>query len=231
MTRVYDGGDGGDPGEAPRRGLADLLRERTRAAHAQAERTGIVQDMLRGQASRGGYALYLRNLLPAYAALERAIEHRCAEPAIAPLAIPAIYRTQAIEADLIALNGPGWQQALPLLPEGATYAGRIARVAQEEPARLIAHAYTRYLGDLNGGQVLKALLARTLGLRPAALSFHEFPSADDLGALKLDLRAAIDRAGREAADLAAVVEEGERAFGCNIDVSIAVRDAAPAVAH
>jgi heme oxygenase len=230
MTRVHGGGDG-DPGEAQQRGLADLLRERTRAAHTQAERSGIVQDLLRGQATRGGYALYLRNLLPAYAALERAIEHRRADPAIAPLAIPAVYRMQAIEADLTALHGPGWQRALPLLPEGAAYADRIARVAQEEPARLIAHAYTRYLGDLNGGQVLKALLARTLGLGPAALAFHEFPSAGDLAALRLDLRAAIDRAGREAADLAAVVEEGERAFGCNISVSIAVRDAAPAVAH
>lgn len=230
MTRVH-GGDEGDPGEAPRRGLADLLRERTRAAHTRAECSGIVQDLLRGEATRGGYALYLRNLLPAYAALEGAIEHRRAEPAVAPLAIPAVYRMQAIEADLAALSGPGWQRKLPLLPEGAAYAERIARIAREEPARLIAHAYTRYLGDLNGGQVLKALLARTLGLSATALTFHEFPSAGNLAALKLDLRAAIDRAGREAADVAAVVEEGERAFGCNIDVSIAVREAAPAAAH
>jgi heme oxygenase len=229
MTRAL--GDGEDPGEVPQRGLADMLRERTRAAHAQAERSGIVQDLLRGQATREGYALYLRNLLPAYAALESALERRRAEPVIAPVAIPAVYRLQAIEADLTALTGPDWRRKLPLLPEGAVYAGRIARVAHAEPARLIAHVYTRYLGDLNGGQVLKALLARTLGLNAAALAFHEFPSAGDLVTLKKDLRAAIDRAGQEAADLSAVVEEGEHAFGCNISVSIAVREAAPASTH
>lgn len=231
MTQVHGSDDRVDPGEAPQRGLSDLLRERTRAAHALAERSGIVQDLIRGQATRDGYALYLRNLLPAYVALEHAIDRRHAEPAVAPLAIPAIYRARAIEADLGALLGPGWARTLPLLPEAAAYAERIARVEREEPARLIAHAYTRYLGDLNGGQILKVLLARTLGLAPTALTFHDFPGAADLAVLRSDVRAAIDRAGRAAANLSAVAEEGERAFGCNIAVSIAVRDAASRLPH
>lgn len=228
---MKDGDRGDDQGAARQCGVADLLRERTRTAHAEAERSGIVRDLLRGQATREGYALYLRNLLPAYAALEDAIEHRRAEPAIAPLAIPAVYRLQAIEADLTALLGPGWRLTLPLLPEGAAYADRIARVAHEDPARLIAHAYTRYLGDLNGGQTLKALLARTLGLTDTALAFHEFSFTAGLAALRADMRAAIDRAGQAAGNPSAVVEEGERAFGCNIAVSIAVRAAAPRTPH
>ncbi len=231
MVRVRCIEGEGDRGDRGLQGLADLLRDRTRAAHTQAERTGIVQDLFRGRATRRGYALYLRNLLPAYGTLERAIETHRADPAIAPLAMPAIYRTPAIEADLTSLEGADWARALSLLPEGAAYADRIAKVAKDDPARLIAHAYTRYLGDLNGGQILRALLARTLDLSEAALSFHDFPAAGDLQALRRDVRDAIDRAGREAADPAAVAEEGERAFQCNIAVSIAVREAAREPAH
>lgn len=231
MVRVrrIEGGRDRD-GRGPK-GLADLLRDRTRAAHAQAERTGIVQDLFRGRATRRGYALYLRNLLPAYDALERAIQARQAEPAIAPLAMPAIYRAPAIEADLTFLEGADWARTLALLPEGAAYADRIASIAKDEPAWLIAHAYTRYLGDLNGGQLLRSLLARTLGLSQAALSFHDFSNGGDLPTLRRDVREAIDRAGQEAVDQAAVAEEGERAFQCNIAISVAVREASATSSH
>lgn len=228
MVRVRGVAGHANPAGSEGQGLADRLRERTRSAHEQAERTGIVRDLFRGRASRRGYALYLRNLLPAYAALERAIEHRRTEPWIAPLAIPAVYRAPAIEVDLAQLEGDAWRRSLPLLPEGAAYADRIETTGAQEPARLIAHAYTRYLGDLNGGQVLKSLLARTLGLTAADLSFHEFAAGGDLPGLRRSVRDAIDRAGRAASDVAAILEEGEHAFRCNIAVSIAAGAAAPA---
>jgi heme oxygenase len=36
------------------------------------------------------------------------------------------------------------------------------KAAEGDGTRLIAHAYTRYLGDLSGGQILQRLLARSL---------------------------------------------------------------------
>jgi len=55
-------------------GLAAALRESIRAIHAQAERSGIVSDVLRGRATRFGYALLLRNLLPASQEMERGLD-------------------------------------------------------------------------------------------------------------------------------------------------------------
>ena len=56
--------------------LANTLRERTQALHTRAERSGIINDVLRGKASRYGYALFLRNLLPAYRQMEAGLERQ-----------------------------------------------------------------------------------------------------------------------------------------------------------
>lgn len=88
---------------------------------------------------------------------------------------------------------------------------------------MIAHAYARYLGDLSGGQILQRLLTRSLQLRPAQLSFYDFPAFSDLDALKTDYRNTLDRAGALAIDQKAVVEEGVIAFAHNIALSCAVQ--------
>ncbi len=135
-------------------------------------------------------------------------------------------RAPAIEADLAALCGERWSQDIPLLAAGELYASRVQEAAKGDGARLIAHAYTRYLGDLSGGQILQRLLARSLQLRPAELSFYDFPGFSDLDALKADYRKALDQAGALAADPDAVIEEGAVAFSLNIDLSCAVQSMA-----
>ena len=197
---------------------------RTKALHVEAERSGIIRDLLRGEASRDGYVLFLRNLLPAYQELERGLELHCGSPGLDALASYRLGRAPALESDLAALGGEGWTTDIPLLAAGEIYAGRIAKAAEGDGTRLIAHAYTRYLGDLSGGLILQRLLIRSLGLRPCELSFYDFPRFSDLSALKSDYRAALDRAGALASDPPMVVEEGAVAFSLNIDLSWAVRN-------
>ena len=45
--------------------IVTALYLRTRNLHLEAERSGIIRELLRGNASRNGYILLLRNLLPA----------------------------------------------------------------------------------------------------------------------------------------------------------------------
>jgi len=206
--------------------LADLLRDRTQPLHTQAERTGIVRDILTGRVDRNGYALFLRNLLPAYEALEAGLSRNCDRRGIDVIAVPEIYRAGTLISDLNAIAGSSWLRSLPLLPAGERYARRVDRAADGDTARLIAHAYTRYLGDLNGGQALRRVLARSLDLEPRMLTFYDFPEIDDLKSFTADYRDAIDRAGTSAADASTVIEEAAAAFQYNIDVSIAVKAAA-----
>ena len=110
-----------------------------------------------------------------------------APPALRALSHYRLDRAPAIESDLVTLCGKAWERDIPLLAAGEIYADRIAKAAEGDGARLIAHAYTRYLGDLSGGQILQRLLARSLELRPAELSFYDFPRFPDLAALKAGL--------------------------------------------
>ncbi len=205
--------------------VVTALYLRTKTLHVEAERTGIIGDLLRGNASRDGYILLLRNLLPAYMAMERALSRHRKTPGLGALANYRLDRAPAIESDLAALCGKTWQRDVPLLPAGENYARRVTEAAQGSGARLIAHAYTRYLGDLSGGQILQRLLTRSLELCPDQLSFYGFPRYADLTTLKTSYREALDRAGVLTRDPESVVEEGALAFTLNIDLSCAVQAA------
>ncbi len=202
-------------------GFADRLWARTEPLHRQAERSGIFQDLLRGQGNTRAYALLLRNLLPVYEALERGLDGLAGSAIVGPLARPAVFRTSALRADLAHLDGA----ALPLLGSGQRYAERIAEAGRNGGALLVAHAYVRYLGDLNGGQILKRLLGRHLGLGPESLAFYDFPGAD-ASVLAEDYRTAIDAAGAAIDPVGPVIEEACSAFRLTIALSEEVRDEA-----
>ena len=203
--------------------VVTALYIRSKALHVEAERSGVISDLLRGEASRDGYILLQRNLLPAYQALELGLERHRDTPSLKVLANYRFDRATALAADLTALCGGSFAD-IPLLPAGETYAKRIAECAEGDGARLIAHAYTRYLGDLNGGQILKRLLMKKPGLTPAELSFYDFPDHPDLPTLKANYREELDKAGMLVADQEAVVAEGLTAFQLNIDLSWEVQN-------
>jgi heme oxygenase (biliverdin-producing, ferredoxin) len=206
--------------------VVTALYLRTKALHFEAERTGIIRNLLRGEARRNDYVLLLRNLLPAYQALEHGLERHRGSPMLGPLADYEFDRAPAIESDLAALCGARWRHDVPVLATGEFYASRVQEAAKGNGAKLIAHAYTRYLGDLSGGQIFQRLLAQSLELRPAELSFYNFPRFSDLDALKADYRKALDQAGALSADPDVVIEEGAIAFSLNIDLSCAIQSMA-----
>ncbi|HEX4766845.1 MAG TPA: biliverdin-producing heme oxygenase [Lichenihabitans sp.] len=203
-----------DTGRSHESGFADRLWARTEPLHRQAERSGIFQALLRGQASPRAYALLLRNLLPVYEALERGLDRRAGSAIVGPLARPEVFRASALRADLAHLDGA----ALPLLGSGQRYAERIDEAARNGGALLVAHAYVRYLGDLNGGQILKRLLGRHLGLGPGSLAFYDFPCAD-ASVLAADYRVAIDAVGAAIDPVEPVIEEACSAFRLTIALS------------
>jgi heme oxygenase len=206
-------------------GVVDALYVRTKALHAEAEKSGIIADILRGLATRDSYVLLLRNLYPAYRELELGIERHCGAPGLNLLAAYQFDRAGAIASDLTALCGANWAETIALLPEGEAYRRRVAQAAENDGTRLIAHAYTRYMGDLSGGQIVQRLLARSFGLGPSELSLYAFPQFSDLAALKAEYRVALDRAATVATDRQAVIEEAAVAFALNIALSVAVKSA------
>ncbi len=170
----------------------------------------MVGAILAERCTRALYASLLRNLVPAYRALEAGLD-----------------RHAELARDLERLVGNDWESRLPLLGEGARYAERVEAAAEGSGALLIAHAYTRYLGDLGGGPLLKRHLGRALGLDSSCLSFYDFPEVGDLRAFARWYRVALDDAGSYLGEEDLIVEEGVAAFRLNIDLSEAVVAAAP----
>jgi heme oxygenase len=206
--------------------LSTTLRIRTAPLHRRAERTGIVADLLRGRATRRGYAIFLRNLHPAYEQLEIALQRLRDRPALSGLAKPEVYRAPDLAADLVSLCGADWPERLPLTSAGEDYAARVVAAAEGSGDRLIGHAYVRYFGDLNGGQILKRRLATSLGLPAESLSFYDFPRIDDMGSFLRSYREALDRSARWI-DEEGVVEAAVEAFSLNIALSQAVESLGP----
>lgn len=196
----------------------ETLKSRTARAHVLAEKSGIVADLLRRRASHDAFALFLRNLAPAYAALEQSIDAGAGAPPVSFIHFPEIARSVALENDVARMAGGGWRD-LPVMPAAQAYADRIRHVATAAPELLIAHAYVRYFGDLNGGQILKRLIGEALALPAEALRFYDFAQIADMPSFLAGYRAAFERALAGVSDAEGVLAEAEAAFAFNIAVS------------
>lgn len=193
--------------------LAERLKLSTLALHRQVERSGMMPAFLRGSISRRHYCLLLRNLHAIYSTLEAALTEHAQAPAIAAIRRPELARSAALEADLDHLHGLGWRAALPLSAPAQQYSTHLQRLALDAPQQLVAHAYVRYLGDLNGGQILRRITRSALGLSDDGhgTRFHEFPPPG-VAVLAAQFRSGLDAIDLPPGELDAIVVEAQRSF-------------------
>jgi heme oxygenase (biliverdin-producing, ferredoxin) len=173
--------------------LSARLRTQTKALHVQAERTGIMAQLLRGRATLPAYAALMVSLQEIYSALEDGLAAQASDPVLHPLVVPGFARATAIASDLRALNAAGVVLP-PAAAEARSYAAHLRDLTRAEPARLMAHAWLRYLGDVNGGQIIGGIVRDSLGLPPEATQFYEFPALADPMAAASAWRVALDAA-------------------------------------
>ncbi|RYF75168.1 MAG: biliverdin-producing heme oxygenase [Comamonadaceae bacterium] len=199
--------------------LPEALRIETRGLHVQAERSTFMGLLLRGQMQRTAYCALLRNLHAIYAALEPALQRHAADPLIAPLVLPGLWREPGLHLDLDLLHGNGrrggsdWRIALPLQPATLRYVARLDVLDRTQPALLAAHSYVRYLGDLSGGQMLSRIVRESLQLGTAGgTSFYEFGDAAATADLKRAYRAGLAALPVDDATQSALVAEARFAF-------------------
>ncbi|RZJ22935.1 MAG: biliverdin-producing heme oxygenase [Haliea sp.] len=207
--------------------LAARLRDATSELHRQAERTPFMAALLRGRLDSPAYCTLLRNLEEIYDALEGGLHRHAGHPAISPLGLMALQRSETLREDLQALHGSAWREELKRMPACARYTARLREIAARDPALLVAHAYVRYLGDLSGGQILKDIVSRSLRLAPLArgTAFYEFGPPERVAMLAQQLRTSIDRAGQASGSSAAMVQEARHSFELHCDLFGELADA------
>ena len=94
---------------------------------------------------------------------------------------------------------------------------RIEELGATAPELLVGHHYTRYLGDLSGGQILSTIASRAMNLTDdQGLAFYRFEAIDDEKAFKDTYRAALDALPVDQAMADRIVAEANEAFHLNM---------------
>ncbi len=193
--------------------LSSLMREGSRAEHTSAENTTFMTDLLEGRSSVEAYTVFLRQLAAVYEVLESVARDLAGDPVAAAVVDDALMRAEAIDADLRVLAGDDWRD-MPVGPAATAYAARIAET-RDDAVLYLAHHYTRYLGDLSGGQAIGRILQRAYGLTDGGVSFYEFPAIAKPKIFKDAYRANLDALPFDDETKARVVAEVKVAFGLN----------------
>ncbi|MDB9315679.1 heme oxygenase (biliverdin-producing) [Spirulina sp. CS-785/01] len=199
--------------------LSTMLKEGTKKSHTMAENMGFIKCFLKGTVEKNSYRKLTGNFYFVYSAMEEELERLKEHPVLAPMYFPELNRKQSLEQDLAYYYGPNWREEVELSPAGEKYVNRIHQVAQEQPELLLAHLYTRYIGDLSGGQILKKIAQRGMNLSEGeGTNFYEFPEIPDEKAFKNQYRQAMDGLPIDHAQAEAIVEEANGAFHQNMEL-------------
>ncbi|WP_182377404.1 biliverdin-producing heme oxygenase [Nocardioides sp. WS12] len=194
--------------------LSTAMREGSRAEHVAAESSVFMAELLDGKLTAAAYADLLLRLRRVYSALEETVTANAADPIVAAVHDTALERLAAIDADL-AYWAPGVDAENINSPAAAAYVARI-RAGGAWGGLLLAHHYTRYLGDLSGGQVIGRVLQRTFDLPEGqGISFYDFPEIPKPKPYKDNYRASLDGLGLSADDVTRVVDEVRVVFSLN----------------
>ncbi|WP_350349550.1 biliverdin-producing heme oxygenase [Agromyces sp. G08B096] len=191
--------------------VAALVRAATADDHRNAESRGFITRLMGGELSLGDYTRYLAQFGWVYEALEE----RGARPGDAAVFDPALARLAAIESDLAALGAADWRETHPPLVATAAYAAHL-RAISDDDVRYLAHHYTRYLGDLSGGQAIARLVARHYGATADQLRFYDFDLGDEgVVRYKRRYREAMNALALRPDQVDVLIEEARASFRLN----------------
>ena len=196
--------------------FAKELKEGTKKSHSAAENTAFVKSFLRGVVSKESYRTLVSDLYFVYVALEEEFRIFKNDPILGALYLPELERVVALETDLRYYFGPIWRSIVKPSEQCQRYVDRIHEVAKTEPELLIGHHYTRYLGDLSGGQILKGIAEKALNLNGEGLNFYEFGKIDNAKIYKEKYRSILDELPLTDSQQNAIITEANYAFRLNM---------------
>lgn len=198
--------------------FSQQIKEGTKKSHNAAENTRFVSQFLKGVVSRDNYSKLTSNFYFIYRAMEEEIDKLVpTNQCIGMIYNKSLKRQTELEKDLQYFYGDQWKNRINPSPATQTYVNRIREVATTTPELLVAHHYTRYMGDLSGGQILKqiAKTALTLDDIPGnGLNFYDFPLNPTNA--KIQYRAILDELPLTFNQQQDIIKEANNAFALNM---------------
>ena len=197
--------------------FAKQLKEGTKKSHSAAENTTFVKSFLRGVVNKESYRALVNDLYFVYCALEDEVSNLKDHPVVGNLQLPDLERRDSLEMDLRYYYGPIWRSLIKPSEACERYVNRIREVAKNEPELLVSHHYTRYLGDLSGGQILKGIAQKALELGDGqGLKFYDFEKIEDTKAYKAGYRGILNDLPIDQHQADAIIVEANYAFRLNM---------------
>ena len=201
--------------------LAGQLREGTKKSHTMAENTGFVACFLKGVVEKTSYRKLISDLYFVYQAMEEEIERlvQADHPVIKPIGFKELFRKQTLENDLNFYYGDNWKNEITISNSAQSYVNRIRLVAKETPELLVGHHYTRYIGDLSGGQILKKIAKKALNLEGNnGLNFYDFKMIEDEKKFKESYSNVLNSLPIDQKVADQIIEEANEAFTYNMNM-------------
>lgn len=199
--------------------LAIKLRSGTQQAHTDAENVGFMKCFVQGVVDRECFRNFLSNLYFVYSELEAAIEKHKQHPVISVMYFPELNRQASLEKDMTFYHGNLWRNFVKPSAAAKNYIARICELSNHQPALLLGHAYTRYMGDLSGGQMLQKVAQSALKLSGyEGTEFYNFVQIPDKQVFKNKYRQALDTLPVDDATADKIVAEANLAFSLNMEI-------------
>ena len=196
------------------------IKEGTKKSHSAAENTKFVASFLKGVLDPEEYRKLITNFWYVYETMEERLQETN-DPFVNEIKKwnVLLFRTAFIQRDLRYYYGPMWREKQIPTEACNKYCYRINEIAEKDPYLLIAHHYTRYIGDLSGGQILKGIAKKALNQPEGeGLHFYDFPMIEDAKAFKTEYRSTLDNLDLSREQKDALVEESNYAFKLNMDM-------------
>ncbi|MBD2162781.1 heme oxygenase (biliverdin-producing) [Calothrix membranacea FACHB-236] len=195
------------------------LREGTKHSHTSAENTAFMKCFLQGIVEKSFFRKFLANLYFIYSALEAELKRHQYHPIVGLMYFPELNRQANLEKDLAYYYGENWRQMIVPSQAAQEYVNCIHEVANTQPELLIAHSYTRYLGDLSGGQALRKIARSAMDLPTvqgtAMYEFEQIPTPENKRIFKEQYRQALNSLPIDEAMILKIVDEANHAFTLN----------------
>lgn len=203
--------------------FSKTLREGSWGDHSDSEGAKFMEDIMRGTGTKQDYIDLVVQHYFMYVALEDAAKLIEASSEFASFHPSNLVRLEKLEADLEFLVGADWRDKIEAVPATAAYAARIREVEAEGwLAGVVAHHYTRYLGDLSGGQMIARRVSKQHGFTDEGVDFYNFESLGSIPDFKNMYRESLDRLGEslDDAEKQRMLDEVRTAYAFNTAVFV-----------
>ncbi|MFI7441763.1 biliverdin-producing heme oxygenase [Nonomuraea indica] len=198
--------------------FSEILKSATWSDHEAAEGESYLTELMGGRLTTTEYGEMVAQHYFAYVALDGVSRTLAGHPVAGRFVFPELYRERALERDLAAIYGPDWRDRIAPSKATRTLVARIHQVA-DWPGGYIAHHYTRYMGDLSGGQFIRMELQKIYGYQKGGgVDFYVFDEVGSLPRFKNEYRARLDALSLDEREQQRIIREVKLAYQLNTEV-------------